>query len=39
MLIQAKGVQRIFENFRECVVLIFKADVFYRQRDLIMIFT
>ena len=36
---QTKGVQRIFDHFRECAVLLFKADMFFRQSDLIMIFT
>ena len=27
------------KKFRECIVLLFKADSFYRQNDLIMIFT
>lgn len=38
-LMQTKRVQRIFANFRECVVLLFKADIFFRQSDLIMIYT
>ena len=38
-LIKTTGIQRIFEKFRECIVLLFKADTFYRQNDLIMIFT
>ena len=38
-LIQTSGIQRIFEHFRECVVLLFKANIFNRQNDLIMIFT
>ena len=27
-LMQSSGIQRIFENFRECVVLLFKAEHF-----------
>lgn len=38
-LMQTSGVMRIFETFRECVVFIFKADIFCRKSDLIMIFT
>ena len=38
-LVQTNGIQRIFENFRECVVLLFKAASHHRQNDLIMLFT
>ena len=38
-LVQTNGIQRIFENFRVCIVLLFKADTFHRQNDLIMLFT
>ena len=33
------GVERIFQNFNECVVLLFKATSFNRSEDLIMMFT
>ena len=33
------GVQRIFNHFSECVVLLFKAGSFNRNQDLIMLFT
>ena len=33
------GVQRIFNHFSECVVLLFQAGSFNRNQDLIMLFT
>ena len=38
-VVQTKGIVRIFQDFKECVVLLFKADIFHRSNDLIMIFT
>lgn len=37
-LVQTTGVLRIFDNFRKYVVLLFKANVFHRQSDLITVF-
>ncbi|MEW8546815.1 MAG: endonuclease/exonuclease/phosphatase family protein, partial [Candidatus Thiodiazotropha sp.] len=38
-LMQTSGVKRIFDKTRECVTLLFKAGVFCRKTDLIIIFT
>ena len=38
-VIQTSGVKRIFDNFQECVVLLFEGNVFRRTKDIIMIFT
>ena len=38
-VIQTFGVQRISRNFNECVIFLFKADIFQRSEDLILNFT
>ena len=38
-VLQTNGVVRIFQDFKESVVLLFKANIFHRTNDLIMIFT
>ena len=38
-VLQTGGVVRIFPDFKETVVLLFKANIFNRTSDLIMIFT
>ena len=38
-VLQTGGVERIFPDFKETVVLLFKANIFNRTSDLIMIFT
>ena len=38
-VLQTNGVVHIFQDFKESVVLSFKANIFHRTNDLIMIFT
>lgn len=38
-LMKTSGISRIFNTFRECIVLHFNADIFRRTSDLIMVFT
>ena len=38
-LVRSTGVTRIFSHFNECVVLLFNANTFHRNEDLIMFFT
>ena len=38
-VLQTNGVTRFFQEFKECVVLLLKADIFHRKKDLVMYFT